>query len=458
MSRVPRCSGAVLRLELVAGLLSVAALGGCQGPPNLIGAGGESGSPGAPVPPTSRELPGSFDRTFGAEQAGVARVRFGSDDGGAFSALEVSGERIVAAGTGYSGLGGSGFVVTRLLANGVLDPAFAGGTLVKSLFVGSTSSYARAFAVGHQAASGPLLIGWHEAPSVRGDIALERFYMDGAEDAAFGTGGKVQLDLGGTERIHAGSVLPDGRILAAGERNGQLLVARTTEDGALDTSFAAPRGFVGTDFGAPASARALAIDAKQRIVVVGQAGNEGARDLIVLRLLSDGRTDASFAGGRVVLGAPESDETAAGVLVLADGRIVISADSNASGNWDFRVVRLEEDGALDGSFGVQGVASSSITGGDDRAEDAASLPDGTLLVIGNAFGGASPGPVLARYTLDGALDSGFGAEGVLSLDLGDNAKIESVRAYPNHRVVIGGGDEGETPGPGTYGLVARLWM
>jgi hypothetical protein len=33
-----------------------------------------------------------------------------------------------------------------------------------------------------------------------------------------------------------------------------------------------------------------------------------------------------------------------------------------------------------------------------------------------------------------------------------------VAAYPGHKVVISGGNEGGTPGPGTFGIVVRLWM
>jgi uncharacterized delta-60 repeat protein len=315
------------------------------------------------------------------------------------------------------------------------------------------------FAVGHQADSGPLLMGWHEHGAAAGNIALERFDANGSEDPAFGTGGKSQLDLGGTERIHDGVVLSDNRILLAGERNEALLLARATPDGALDTTFAAPRGFVTVAFEGPSSARAIAVDSADRIVVAGQVGNDGARDLVVLRFLPDGEPDSSFGtAGRAVLAAPASDESAAGLALLVDGRILIAGDSNAGGDFDFRLVRLEASGALDESFGVKGVASFPVTDGDDRAEDLAPLADGTVLVVGNASGGAHPGPVLARYGLDGSADAAFGTGGVLSLYLGDYASIGCVRAYPNHRVVIGGGDEGETPGPGTYGIVARLWM
>ncbi len=72
--------------------------------------------------------------------------------------------------------------------------------------------------------------------------------------------------------------------------------------------------------------------------------------------------------------------------------------------------------------------------------------------------GAARGPVLARTTCDGQLDPCFGTGGVLSLYVGDFGSIHCAAVYPGHRVVIGGGDEGGSPGPGTFGVVARMWM
>jgi hypothetical protein len=42
--------------------------------------------------------------------------------------------------------------------------------------------------------------------------------------------------------------------------------------------------------------------------------------------------------------------------------------------------------------------------------------------------------------------------------LGDDGVPASLEVYPDHRIVIGAGDEGATPGPGTFGVVARVWM
>ncbi|AUX41538.1 hypothetical protein SOCE26_029580 [Sorangium cellulosum] len=403
--------------------------------------------------------PGALDETFGAATTGVARASFGSDDGGGFFDLDVVGEQIVAAGSGAGGLGGSSFAIARLTSSGQLDPGFAEGTVMKARLGSSSGSSSRAVAVGHQLNGRIIAVGSHEESGVE-DIALLRpGAAGGLGDPLFGASGKSLIDLGGLEQVSDGLVLANDRILVAGQRDGQLMVARATSSGDLDTTFAAPDGYETWALVEPSSARAIAVDSRGRIVVAGQAGADVEGDLVIARFLADGQPDTAFGtGGHRIIESPGSDEHAVAVALLPDGRIVVGGDSNAGGNVDFQLVRLLADGSLDPSFGTEGIATIPVTGGDDIAEDMVLLPDGRILVVGNTRGGATAGPVLARTTRDGAPDPHFGTDGVAPLYVGDNGSIHCVAVYPGHKVVIGGGDEGGSPGPGTYGVVARLWM
>ncbi|HEY6557793.1 MAG TPA: hypothetical protein VI072_10985, partial [Polyangiaceae bacterium] len=115
------------------------AAAGCANVPGVTG-----GGPGPGPGPGSGDAPGTLDATFGSNGSGIARVSFGSDDQGSFTDLQVLGTELVVAGTGYGGLGGSRFTVARLTGAGALDPGFAGGTLLRLGFAGSTASYAQA--------------------------------------------------------------------------------------------------------------------------------------------------------------------------------------------------------------------------------------------------------------------------------------------------------------------------
>lgn len=407
--------------------------------------------------------PGAPDDTFGNNQTGLAKVGIGGDNGGFFD-LEVVGEQIVAAGWDVPSIGGVTFAVTRLTSTGSLDPGFAGGAVVKTLFGSSMGSNSRAFAVGHELDGRIIAMGSHEdgaSSSLNpGDIALERYHLDGStNDIYFNGSGKGLINLGGTEEVTDGLILPNNRILVAGQRDGDLMVARADADGYLDTTFAPPSGYLTLSLGQPSSAQAIVVDSQSRILVAGHTGPGGQRDVVVARYLQDGQPDVTFGvGGQRVIQAPGADESVAAAAVLADGRILVAGDSNANGNLDFQVRRLLADGSSDPSFGVDGVATLPITGGDDGVEDMIVLSDGRILLVGNARNGPIRGPLLARYTRNGKLDPHFGTGGVLSLFVGDYGSIHCAAVYPGHKVVIGGGDEGGSPGPGTFGVVARLWM
>jgi uncharacterized delta-60 repeat protein len=445
-------------LRLVGLALLTAA--GCANVPGVTG--GDPG-PGPEVPstdggPGSGNAPGTLDATFGVNGSGIARVSFGSDDQGSFTDLQVLGTELAVAGTGYGGLGGSRFTVARLTQTGALDPGFAGGTLLRLGFAGSTASYAQAVAVGTQSSGSIALLGWHELREQTGNVALARWSASGApHDFPGGSDGKLELDLGGTERIRDGLVTPDNRLLVAGERDGALLVARLTPDGALDPTFAGT-GFVVVHWDQPSSAAAVALDCEDRVVVAAEVGADGARDLAVVRLLGDGAPDPGFgSGGRVVLASPGSDESGAAVGVEESGRITVAGDADSAGQRDYVVIRLQADGTPDAGFGTAGRASIG-TGAHDFAEDVLVSADGRVLIAGNWGSEFDARPLLARLTADGDPDPSFGDAGIVTPQLGEFARIERVRAYPGGRAVIAGGDEGMSPGPGTYGIVARIWL
>jgi hypothetical protein len=57
-----------------------------------------------------------------------------------------------------------------------------------------------------------------------------------------------------------------------------------------------------------------------------------------------------------------------------------------------------------------------------------------------------------RCRCDGTL------ERVYPADLGEYGELRALHPLGTDRLLIGGGDVGMSPGPGTYGIVARMWM
>jgi uncharacterized delta-60 repeat protein len=401
--------------------------------------------------------PGTLDPTFGPAGTGITRLSIGPDDAGGFFALDRRGNTIVAAGSGLGGLGGSTFKVARLLSNGTPDAAFGGGAVVRTQWGSSTNDYAYARAVGRQSSGRVVAIGSFEH-GPRRDVALARYNTNGTLDTSFGADGKPLLDLGGAEVIEGGLVRTDGSILAVGSRDGQVLVARFTQNGVVDTSFAGGTGYFTTALGDSSTAASVALDRLGRIVVAGSASVGGQSDVLLLRLSRNGALDTSFgAGGHVLVGDPSIDERAVAIAVMSNGKIVVAGDAG-SGNRDFLVRRFRANGSPDPTFGTGGVVTAPITGGDDRVESMALTRAGRVLVVGNSIGGSASGPVAARYTAAGALDSSFGAGGVAVVDIGEFGILHTVRIDARGMALLGGGDEGASPGPGTFVVVARMCM
>ena len=103
---------------------------------------------------------------------------------------------------------------------------------------------------------------------------------------------------------------------------------------------------------------AAAIDSRDRIVVVGSVhASGGDYDLRIMRLLPDGHLDTAFSGdGHHVVALDrggENGDFAHAVAIDAQDRIVVvgQAERGAELDTDFAVVRLRSDGAVDATFG-----------------------------------------------------------------------------------------------------------
>ncbi len=79
----------------------------------------------------------------------------------------------------------------------------------------------------------------------------------------------------------------------------------------------------------------------------------------------------------------------------------------------FGVVRLKENGRIDSTFGVNGKSIFRI-GDDDHAESIELLPDGKILVMGNVlYNNKISGDIgLVRLNSDGSIDSTYGVNGI----------------------------------------------
>src|SRR5258708_2529551 len=120
---------------------------------------------------------------------------------------------------------------------GALDPTFGSGGKLTGPFAGFAPSEITAVIAqpnGQILAAGST----HETDQ---DLALVRYNPDGTLDVTFGNNGEVITDFGANDRATSMTVQADGSIVVAGHTdgwlNGDVIVARYTAAGALDTTF-----------------------------------------------------------------------------------------------------------------------------------------------------------------------------------------------------------------------------
>ena len=165
-----------------------------------------------------------------------------------------------------------------------------------------------------------------------------------------------------------------------------------------------------------------------------------------LRFNADGSNDTSFGGDGTVLvdtlGGFDTDLAAEDALILADGRFIAGG---RVGSGTIAVARFLADGSLDSSFGggdgVFTIARTSIQpGGGARLRSLAMQADGRILAAGHTAQGATDkGHFILRLDADGALDTNFGAGGVVTdtRSLFDDVTRPVVRVQGT-RILVGG--------------------
>jgi uncharacterized delta-60 repeat protein len=106
-----------------------------------------------------------------------------------------------------------------------------------------------------------------------GDLVLARYNSDGTLDTTFDGSGIVITDFGQDEAGNDVAVQRDGKILVAGKSSSNLLLVRYNSDGSLDTSFGDEGKVITTLGGSSASAAGIALQPDGKILAAG--GKDG---------------------------------------------------------------------------------------------------------------------------------------------------------------------------------------
>ena len=265
---------------------------------------------------------------------------------------------------------------------------------------------------------------------------LSRFLADGTADPAFGNQGRSSFPLNGKcEWPLSMALQPDDKIVVLGTAFNSVgcdpsaMFGKRFDVNGLQDSFSLIYG----GGALPGRSSALAIQADGKSVVAGQDGNS----LVVARFRGDGPADTTFANaGRSLWPGSGGDSAKGGaVFIQPDQKIVVAGSMNGT---HLVVLRLDNTGAPDPGFGAAGVSLAGIPGSSSLEVHAMIMtPQGRLLVLARS----GVHPLLAQFTVSGALDSGFGAGGLLSLPLyigGSQYSHFGLAVQPDGGIVVSG--------------------
>jgi uncharacterized delta-60 repeat protein len=225
----------------------------------------------------------------------------------------------------------------------------------------------------------------------------------------------------------------------------ELLVVRLNANGTVDGSFGSGgrRLVLAADAGS-----AVAVDANNRIVVACPLDGQFA----VYRFTPGGALDATFGGYGWAQTPVGTGAYPSALLLQPDGRIVVAGTSTYGFGDNFTLARYQDNGTLDAGFGSGGIVVRDLILGTDRANALARQADGRLLVGGTlttvAFSEgyflADPQFALAAFLPDGAIDTGYGSGGLVTLDLGGQTADVAYDMVldPQGRALLAGTSEG----------------
>ncbi|GAA5234286.1 DUF4214 domain-containing protein [Verticiella sediminum] len=393
--------------------------------------GGQTAAPGLSASVTVEAV--NDVPTFASVTGGTAWIPVTNQSDVAMAvAVQSDGKVLV---TGYSN---NQFSIVRMNAEGTLDTTF--GDNGKAV-LGSVSSLAQAYAL-EITADGKILLAGSDYGS--GDMMVVRLTSDGELDPSFGDGGKA---LAGTtaysEYGYAMLVQPDGKIVVTGYTgygyNSPITAVRFEADGTVDATFGTAGVASITQVSGLFGGTGVAMDSDGNLLVAGGRELYPSNDFVVVRFKPDGTQDTAWgtwSTASVDL-AGGSDE-AKSVLVLPDGKILLAGTASAAdySTTHAAVVRLHADGTLDTSFGEQGKVLVEI-GLNGDIHNMIRQPDGKLVLVGHSNAGG-PDLVLIRLDENGELDLGFGQNGIATLDNGNIEIGRDVVLLPDGKLVVVG--------------------
>ncbi len=395
---------------------------------------------------------GMLDATFGT--GGKVTTNFGGDELINAVVLQSDGKIVTVGAIFVPGPGfNPNFAIARYNTDGSLDTNFDVDGKVTTDFLGFED---KAEAVAIQPDGKIVVAGSAAANAPGGDIpvtrfALARYNSDGSLDPTFDGDGKLTTSfINGFESAFDLSIQSDGKIIAVGvasnQTGGGVALARYNSDGSLDPSFGTGGKVNMSLGGGGGNAQAIVLQSDGKIVIGGYARAASVsfdEDFMIARFTSSGQFDTSFGTGGVAFTdmSGGDDDAALDIALQSDGKIV-AVGYAVQQTGDFAMIRYTIGGSLDSGFGNGGKVITEFGDQYTSANSIVIQADGKLVTAGQAFDNFSQFPLnfaLTRHNTNGGLDTGFGTGGKLTTDFNNSIdRAHAVVLQPDGKIIAAG--------------------
>lgn len=239
-------------------------------------------------------------------------------------------------------------------------------------------------------------------------------------DSLFGNNGQISTVISGNSTIKRILQQPDNKTILCGENSdancncSYNYMVRVDACGQIDSSFGT-NGVVHHTFDQRNISAYYELQPDGKILVSGvqSDGNAGSQQFpFIARYNSDGSVDSTFG----TFGTNKISNLGPGILssifLMDNGKILCTGSPNFGSNL---IMRFDSTGAVDNSFGTNGVVQHSIPPGVNFFYDFKSVmrSDGKIVSVAPTFLGSNndKNVVLSCFDTLGVLDTTFGTNG-----------------------------------------------
>lgn len=262
----------------------------------------------------------------------------------------------------------------------------------------------------------------------------------GTLDTSFGISGIVSISNAINTTFNNIIKDEDGRYLLTGTNNQNIAVWRVSSEGELDPTFSNNGMFEYDGGGTIEAIYQLLLQSDGKIIAIGTSHDGVDRYMTVLRLNDTGTLDNSFGTNGVVLyGAGTTSDTGYGGMIDSSGRLVVTGISSSGGN-DMAIWRYDSSGNLDPTFGSGGVVLDGSTLSTDNGRNIVENADGKYLIIG----GGDSDAIIWRYNADGTPDTSYGNNGFTRYDNGGYDSVGPYHLSSNGTLTVAGSSHNGT--------------